>query len=164
MSEVTYPAGQAGGASATEKAQEMAGQMQEKAGELKGAAGSRIREQLDDRSTQVGDQVSSVATAMRKAGEQLRSEGSETPARYVDGVSERIEQFGSYLTEADGDRMLRDIEEFGRRRPWAIALAGGFAGLVAARFLKASGRRRYEESMRGNGARQGTAPPQYREL
>lgn len=168
MSEVTYPAGQTGGASATEKtqekAQEMAGQMQEKAGELKGAAGSRIREQLDDRSTQVGEQMSSVATAMRKAGQQLRSEGSETPARYVDGVGERIEQLGSYLTEANGDRMLRDIEDFGRRRPWAIALAGSFAGLVGARFLKASGRRRYEESVSGNGARQATAPPQYREL
>jgi len=164
MSEVTYPAGQTGGASATEKTQEMAGQMQEKAGELKGAAGSRIREQLDDRSTQVGEQMSSVATAMRRTGEQLRSEGSETPARYVDGIGERVERLGSYLTEADGDRMLRDVEDFGRRRPWAIALAGGFAGLVAARFLKASALRRYEESVSGNGARQATAPPQYREL
>src|SRR5687768_18490392 len=103
MSEVTYPAGQTGGASATEKTKEMAGQMQEKAAELKGAAGSRIREQLDDRSTQVGEQMSSVATAMRRTGEQLRSEGSETPARYVDGIGERVERLGSYLTEADGD-------------------------------------------------------------
>jgi hypothetical protein len=101
---------------------------------------------------------------MRRTGEQLRGEGSDTPARYVDGVGQRIEQVGAYLTEADGDRMLRDIEDFGRRRPWAIALAGGFAGLVAARFLKASARRRYEESVGGNGAGQTTAPPQYREL
>jgi len=46
--------------------------------------------------------------------------------------------------------MLHDVEDFGRQRPWAV-LAGGLAlGVVAARFLKASSRTRYQQ--RGNGS------------
>lgn len=169
MSDVTYPAGQTGGTSATEKTQEKvqeaAGQTKEKAMELKDAAGSRVREQIDSRSTQAGEQLGSVAAAMRKTGEQMRSEGNAMPAKYVDQASERLERLGSYLARSDSDQLLREVEEFGRRRPWAVALAGGVVGLVAARFLKSSGRRRYEESAAsGNGSGQAPMTPQYQEL
>jgi hypothetical protein len=148
-------------------AQGFTSQAQEKAQELKGSAGSRVREEIDNRSTHAGEQIASVAAAMRKMGEQLRGEGDETSAKYVDRAGERIERFGAYLTEANADRILGEIENFGRRQPWAAALGGGILSLVAARFLKASGRRRYDESLRSeNSMKRATAPstPQYQEL
>jgi hypothetical protein len=54
-----------------------------------------------------------------------------------------VEDFGSYLQRASGDRLLHDAEEFARRRPWAVAGIGVVAGLAASRFLKASSERRY---------------------
>ena len=40
--------------------------------------------------------------------------------------------------------MLRDVEDFARRRPWIVAGIGLAAGLAASRFLKASSERRYD--------------------
>ena len=38
--------------------------------------------------------------------------------------------------------ILRDVEDFGRRQPWVVAAAGLALGVAAARFVKASSRRR----------------------
>jgi hypothetical protein len=154
MSEVTYPPGQTDDAQASmtenmrEKAQEATGQLQERAQDVKGQARDRMRKQLDSRSTQAGEQATSLAATFRKTGDQLRSDGNDGQARIVDEAAERIERLGSYLRQANGDRMLRDVEEFGRRRPWALALAGGVVGLMSARFLKSSSSRRYHQSRR----------------
>ena len=130
---------------AQEKAQEVAGQAQEKAREAAGGAQENIRQQIDDRSTQAGEQVSSTAQDLRSVGEELRKQGKETPAKLADRAAEQTEKVGSYLKERGPDQMLEDVEDFGRQRPWAL-LAGGMAvGIVAARFLKASSRNRYQQ-------------------
>ncbi len=155
MTQVTQPGGSEtaeSGSSTTEqakeKAQETAQQVQQQVGqkaqEVKGQTGERVRSELDTRSTQAGEQVSSTANAMRRVGEQLRSEGNETPARLVDQGAERAERLGRYLTEADADRMLRDAENVARRQPWLVALGGVVVGFLAARFVKASSSRRYQ--------------------
>ena len=54
--------------------------------------------------------------------------------------------FGGYLKDADADRILHDVEDLGRRQPWAV-IAGGLAvGFMASRFLKASSSERYRSS------------------
>ena len=87
-----------------------------------------------------------MANALRKTGEQLRNEGNEQPAKVADAVAERIERLGNYLQQADSDRLLNDVESFGRRRPWVLAAGGAVLGFVASRFLKASSSRRYQEA------------------
>ncbi|HET9592179.1 MAG TPA: hypothetical protein VFP17_04615, partial [Solirubrobacterales bacterium] len=68
-------------------------------------------------------------------------------------AAEQTERVGSYLKEKGPDEMLHDVEDFGRERPWAV-LAGGLAlGVVAARFLKASSRSRYQQRSGSNGSR-----------
>ncbi len=129
-----------------ETARQATGQVQEKAQQAKGQASEKLREQVDQRSTQAGEQVQPMANALRKTGEQLRNEGNEQPAKVADAVAERIERLGSYLQEADSDRLLSDVEQFGRRRPWVLAAGGAVLGFVASRFLKASSSRRYQES------------------
>ena len=76
--------------------------------------------------------------------EQLLTDGQGSPARAVEQLAQKTESFGSYLTAADGDKILGDVEAFARRRPWLTAAAGDMQGLMAARCLKASSNRSFE--------------------
>jgi hypothetical protein len=115
----------------------------EKAREVSGTVQDRVREQVDTKSTQAGEQVGSVSEAMRSMGEQLRNQGNDLPAQLAQQAAEKAEQLGQYLREADADQILKDVEDFGRRQPWVVAAAGLALGVAAARFVKASSRRRY---------------------
>jgi hypothetical protein len=127
-----------------EKAQEVAGQAQEKAQEAAGQARGKVSEQVDQRSTQAGEQVSGAAQDMRSVGEELRKQGKDTPAKYVEKGADQAERLGSYLKEADGESILSDVEDFGRRQPLAVLAGGLVVGIAAARFLKASSHGRYQ--------------------
>ena len=120
------------------------GNAKDKAQEVAGQAKGRLREQVDQRSTKVGEQVGSTAQDVRAVGEELRKQGKDQPARLVDQVADRAERLGGYLRESDADRMLRDVEDFGRRQPWAVVAGGLALGFVGSRFLKASSQKRYE--------------------
>lgn len=127
-----------------EKAQEAAGQAQDKAREAVDTAQDRVREQVDHRSTQAGEKVSGTAEDLRSVGEELRKQGKEGSAKLADRAAERSEQLSSYLKESDSDKLLADVEDFGRRQPLAVLAGGLVVGIAAARFLKASSRGRYE--------------------
>jgi ElaB/YqjD/DUF883 family membrane-anchored ribosome-binding protein len=130
---------------AQDKAQEVAGQAQEKAREAAGNAQESVRQQIDDRSTQAGERVAGTAQDLRSVGEELRKQGKDTPAKLADSAAEQTEKVGSYLKDNGPDKMLEDIEDFGRQRPWAVLAGGAAVGILAARFLKASSRNRYQQ-------------------
>jgi hypothetical protein len=127
-----------------DRAEEVKGQAQEKAQQAAGEAKDRLRDQVDQRSTQAGERVASAAQDARSVGEELRRQGKDQPARLADQAADRAERLGSYLQESDADRILRDVEGFGRKQPWAVAAGGLALGFVASRFLKASSRQRYD--------------------
>lgn len=139
------------------KVEEGAGQAMETARTHAGQATDRVRQTVDDRSTDLGRRASSMAQAMRKASEELRSQGKESEASLNDRAVGIVERLGSYLEETDAQRMMSQAEEFGRRRPWVLALAGAGVGLLGARLLKSSAQRRSPggESMRTLGPRPG---------
>jgi ElaB/YqjD/DUF883 family membrane-anchored ribosome-binding protein len=142
----SHPSGAATGVK--DKGEELVSAAQEqitaKAHELGGEANFQIREQLDQRSTQAGEQLQSIGKTLRSGASQLRSEGKDVPARVVEEVARRADDVGGYLQSAEADRMLGDLEGFARRRPWLTAGVGALAGFLASRFVKASGDRRYE--------------------
>jgi hypothetical protein len=118
---------------------------QDTAQQAAGKAKNAFHSQVDQRSTDAGHRVSTVAADARSVSQHLRQQGREQPARWADQAAERVESLGDYLQRADGDRILRDVEDFGRRQPWAV-MAGGLAlGFLASRFLKASSERRSRE-------------------
>jgi hypothetical protein len=134
---------------AKDKAQQAAGQVkdqaQQTAGQAKQKAGSQVRSQVDQRSTEAGQRVGGFASDVRSVGDQLREQGKDQPAKLAHQAADRAERVSGYLTNNDADRILGDIEDFGRRQPWVV-IGGGLAlGLVASRFLKASSSRRYEQ-------------------
>jgi len=130
---------------AQEKAQEVAGQAQEKARDAAGKAQEGLRQQVDERSTEAGERVAGAAQNLRSVGEELRRQGKDTPAKLADRVAGETEKVGSYLKDKGSDEMLHDVEDFGRQRPWAVLAGGMVLGVAAARFLKASGRSRYQQ-------------------
>ena len=143
---------------AQDKAHEVAGQAREKAHEAAGEARSRLREQVDQRSTQASERISSTSTDLRSVGQELRKQGKDTPARLADQAADRVERVGSYLGQSDADRILRDVEDFGRRQPLAVLAGGVVLGIAAARFLKASSSRRYGSRTAGMNGASGAGP------
>jgi len=136
------------GQTATDGQSSTTEQAKEKAQEGAQQAKRTLRDQVDQRSTQAGERVGTTAQDVRSVGEELRRQGKDQPARLADQAAERAEAVGNYLQRSDGDTILRDVEDFGRRQPWAV-IAGGIAlGFAASRFLKASSSRRYESAAR----------------
>jgi hypothetical protein len=134
---------------AREKVGDAAEQAKQTAQSIAGQAQDQIRRQVDQRSTEAGERVGGTASDIRSVGEELRNQGKEGPAKLADQAAERIEGAGSYLRDSDADRILNDIEDFGRRRPWAVLAGGAVAGFAVARFLKASSRERYSSRLSG---------------
>lgn len=118
-------------------------QVQDQAQEVTSKAKGRVREQLDDRLRQSGDRVSSTAHDLRIVAGELRRIDKDQPAKLADQAAERVERMGSYLGNADTDSILRDVENFGRRQPWAVLAGGLTLGFVASRLLKAASSQRY---------------------
>jgi len=132
-------------AKAQDKAQQAAGQAKEQAQQAAGQARNRISGEVDTRTTQAGEQAQTVAQDVRSVGEHLRSQGKDQPADLADKAAARVADIGDYLKRSDGDAILRDVERFGRERPWAVMAGGMVLGLAASRFLKASSSRRYQD-------------------
>jgi hypothetical protein len=133
------------------KAEEAKEQVKQATGEAREQTRDRVRTEVDRRSTEAGQQVSDTAQAMRRVGETLREEGKDGPAKAAQQAAGQAERAGRWLQESDADRILRDVEDFGRRKPWAVALGGLALGIAAARFMKASSSDRYR-SLDTNGA------------
>jgi hypothetical protein len=131
---------------AQDKAKEVASQAQDKAKEAAGQARGRISGEVDRRSTEIGERVGGSAGDARSIAEELRGQGKDAPARYVEQAADRAERLGGYLERSDGDQILHDVEDFARRNPWAVAAGGLAVGFAASRVLKASSGQRYRSS------------------
>jgi ElaB/YqjD/DUF883 family membrane-anchored ribosome-binding protein len=144
-------------------AQEAASTAQERAVELKEQGKSKLGETLDQRTNEAGTQARKMAQVLRRSGEELSNEGNgQQVAALTEGAADRIERLGGYLERTSGDELVRDVEDFARRRPWMVAGIGLVAGLAASRFLKASSERRYGGSVQAGGgsSRYGYGVPQ----
>lgn len=127
---------------AKQKTQDQAGQVAEKGRGM-------LHSQLDQRSTQAGEQAQSIADTLRQTASQLRQEGDPQKQRLAQGAdrgADQLERLGGYLSQADGDELLGRVEDIGRQQPYLIAGAGVLLGIAVGRFLKASSRNRYARS------------------
>src|SRR3954471_8140784 len=115
---------------AQEKAQEVKEQAKEQASQVAGQARSRVSTEVDTRSTQAGHRVNQQASDLRSVGEQLRSQGKDGPAKVADQVADRVQGVGNWLTNSSGERILHDIEDLGRRQPWAVVAGGLPIGIL----------------------------------
>jgi len=134
---------------AREQVQEQARNAAEQARGLASQAGDQARGMVDQRSTQAGEQIGRQIDDVRAVAEQLREQGKDGPAKVAEQAADRAERLGGYLRDSDADRILSDVERMARENPWVVVAGGIALGFAASRFLKASGRRRYEASTAG---------------
>lgn len=111
--------------------------------ELKDKARGVVIDQIDRRTTDLGNVVGEHVQNLRGMSDSLRNQGNDTTASLVDMAADRLNRLSSYLTSTDGERMVHDVEDIARNQPLATAAIGLVAGLTAARLLKASASQRY---------------------
>ena len=137
-----------------DKVQDLASQASDQVQQATSQAGDQVKGQVDQRSTQLGEQIGSTADDLRSVAKELRNSDKEQPAKLADQVAEKAEQVAEYLKRSDGQTILSDVENFGRRQPWAVVAGGIAVGFLASRFLKSSSTNRY----RTGGSTSGSLP------
>lgn len=113
---------------------------------LASQARDQVREQVQglvgERKDQMANRLGSLAGALRDMGHRLDEEDGGGLGRYADRAAEQVDRLSTYLRDRDLDSFVRDTETLARRRP-ELFLGGTFlAGVLLARFLKASSERR----------------------
>ena len=137
---------------AKEQVQEVGERAQAAVGEATAKADVKVREEIDQRSSDAGTQLSASADALRSSSDELRSQGNAVAAQVADRAADQAHRLGAYLEDADADRILVDVERLARRNPWAVVVGGVVVGAAASRFLKASSERRWETSATASSA------------
>jgi colicin import membrane protein len=129
-------------APAKEKAREVAGQAkaqaQEQAQQAAAQAKDKASAQVDEKTTQAGQQIATQAQSLDGVAEELRRQGKEGPAKVAEQAGEKVKDVASYLEQADGEKLVQAATDVARENPAAAAAASAAAGFVAGRVIKAS--------------------------
>ena len=122
-----------------------------KAADLASQAKERVEEQFDSKLGTARGEIGSIASALRRVGDQIRHEnGSSITASLFGAAADRVETLGSSFEGKDLDGVLNDVTRLARRNPAAFAGTAAALGFLAARFLKSSGsswKQDHEESL-----------------
>jgi sirohydrochlorin ferrochelatase len=134
--------GQPGGGSARDQFREVKNQVVGQAKHTIQQARERAGSSLGESKGQFAAQLGTVAEALRRTTQHLRAEDQSRIAGVTETLARQIDQVSNYLRNKDAAAMRTDLENAARRQP-AIAIGGAIVlGLIGARFLKSSGRRR----------------------
>lgn len=133
--------GQQGG-SAREQIRQVKDQVVDQAKTTFQQARERAGSSLGESKGQFAEQFGTIAEALRRTTEHLRSEDQQRIAGLTDTVARQVDQVANYLRNKDASAMRQDLENLARRQP-ALILGGALVlGLIGARFLKSSERNR----------------------
>jgi gas vesicle protein len=110
--------------------------LQEVAQEASGYGQGLVNEQKN----RLAEVVQEYRQAAQAASEKLRQEGHASLASRADEMVSRLDRASTYLRERKLSDIYYDAERLTRRRPEIVFGVMFAAGLVAARFLKASNR------------------------
>ncbi len=144
-------AGEPSGQRVADQARTFAAQAGQRTAEAAGQATQQVSTMMADQKRRAADRLQALAQALREAADRLGGdEFGRRVEQYADRAADRMDSMSSYVREADLQRLVRDTGQFARRRP-EVFIGGAFlAGLLAARFLKAS-----STGMRRPGTRMG---------
>lgn len=130
----------------TDEVREKAGQAMDKAktetSETMDKAKQQAKSMVEERKAQTARSLETFAETFRESGQKLRDRDERQLASYTERTADQVEQFSNYLRSKDTDEVIEDVERFARRQPEVFVGGAVALGLLAARFLKSSGRRR----------------------
>jgi gas vesicle protein len=97
---------------------------------------------FDEQKGRLAEMVNEYGQATKAASERLHQEGHDALASRADEMALRLDRASKYLRETNLSGIYDDAQHFTRRRTELVFGMMFAAGLVAARFLKASDRGR----------------------
>ncbi|MFA9479810.1 hypothetical protein ACERK3_16110 [Phycisphaerales bacterium AB-hyl4] len=134
--------GQTQGERFGEQAREAVGRTREAASAASDRIGEKAHNLAEQGKSRLAQAISDIGVAIREAGHKLHDEQQEGPAGYVDQAADQVDSIASYLQNHDVQQLYGSVENTARQHP-AIFIGATFAcGLVAARFLRSSGKSR----------------------
>lgn len=129
---------QAGG-----KADSVATKAHEKAHEaaeqVKSAATEKVQQfkaRADSTKQEAAERIRRFGSAIQQTGRNLSDD--ELLSNFAEKASRRVDKLASYVSSANPQTMLRDTEQFARRKPTIFFGGALLLGLIAGRFLKSS--------------------------
>jgi len=94
--------------------------------------------QLNEQKARATDSLGNVAQAVRQSTQHLREQQYDTVAQFVERAADQIERFSNHLRQRDLNDLVSEAQRFARQQP-AVFIGSSFAaGMLAARFIKAS--------------------------
>jgi ribosome-binding protein aMBF1 (putative translation factor) len=130
------------GGSAREQIREVKNQVVDQAKHTIQRARERAGSSLGESKGQFAAQIGAAAQALRRTTQHLRSEDQPRIAGLTESLARQLDQVSNYLRNKDAAAMRNDLANLARRQP-AIAIGGALVlGLIGARFLRSSERRR----------------------
>ena len=98
----------------------------------------QIQGLIGEQKNRFAGRLSGLAGALREAGEKLDQQDENGLGHFALGAADRVDRLSTYLRDRQLGGLVRDAETYARRRP-DVFLGGAFlAGVLLARFLKAS--------------------------
>ena len=124
---------------AKEQAKSLASDAKEQAKDVANQARDHVQNLVGQQKDQAADRLRSLADALRDAGRKL-NEGQQAGdfGQYADRAARQVDRLSNYLRDHELRDFVRDTETFARRRPEVFLGGTLIAGLMLARFLKAS--------------------------
>jgi uncharacterized protein YjbJ (UPF0337 family) len=125
---------------AKDQAKDLANEAKDQVKQAAGQARDHVQELVGQQKDQAANKLGSLAGALREAANKL-NEGEQSGdfGRYADQAAQQVDRLSTYLRDNDLRGFVRDTENFARRRPDLFLGTTFLAGLMVARFLKASG-------------------------
>lgn len=121
------------------EARNLANQAKDQTKQVASQARDQVQQIVTQQKDQVAERLGGLAGVLHDTANRLREDERSGPfGGYADQVATQVDRLSTYLRNNDLRGFVRDTEGFARRRP-DLFLGGTFlAGLMLARFLKAS--------------------------
>lgn len=139
LGEQSQQGGQGVAQHAKDEAKGLANEAKDQVKQVAGQARDHVQELVGQQKDQAADKLGTLAGALREAAKKL-NEGEQSGdfGRYADQAAQQVDKLSTYLRDNDVRGFVRDTEGFARRRPDLFLGTTFLAGLMLARFLKAS--------------------------
>jgi ElaB/YqjD/DUF883 family membrane-anchored ribosome-binding protein len=100
----------------------------------------KARPMLSKRKGELAERIKDTAQVLRETGDTLIEREKARGGEYAHKAAEQLDRYSTYLQDNSVDRIINDVQTFGRERPW-VTIGGAFlVGVAVARFFKSSER------------------------
>jgi gas vesicle protein len=123
---------------AKEELKDLASQAKEQTARVANQAKSQVGQLVTRQKDQAAERLQTLAEALREAGLKLAEREPDGFGRYADRAAQQVERLSDYVRRRDLNTVVEDLEGLARRHPDLFLGGALIAGVLLARFLKAS--------------------------